>query len=314
MKYISESNSSSLISHELAFNAVKDAFIAVVQEGRNFPVVIAEGAERGSSFSIKSANTNNLCGWKVGSYWASNAQKGIPCHASSIFLLDPETGRLAALIEASRVNAYRTAAADAVAVSTLAKKNASRLAIFGTGHQAAYECRAIAKVRSLSIVHVVGRDSAKSKAFADELNKEGLNAVSSDAKSACKDADIIVTATTSEAPLFDASWVSPGTHISAMGADSKGKQELPLELLNQARLFCDLATQSVDIGEFQSYPNKKHYVIPMIGDVLLGRRVGRISEQDITIFDSSGLSLQDLFIGHSLLIKAEEEGKVLEMD
>lgn len=314
MKYLSESASAALISCELAYSAVEKAFIAAVQDATAFPVVIAHGPVKDHVFSLKSATTPQLCGWKTGSYWASNIDKGMPCHASTIFLLDPNTGRLDAVIEASKVNAFRTAAADAVAVNNLARKEATCLTVFGTGHQAAYECRAIAQVRSLKVIQVVGRSVEKTNLFVQDLQQQGYNAVACEAQQACENADIIVTATKANKPLFQAEWVREGTHVSAMGVDGVGKQELPLGLFNKASLFCDLMPQSTTIGEFQHcLKGAEAPVVTMMGNVLLGNQPGRKTPQEITVFDSSGISLQDLFMGQSLLHLAQEQGQVLEL-
>ena len=313
MKYMSEALSSQLISHELAFNAVSAAFIAASEQAKLFPVVIAEGHAENSIFSLKSANTAELVGWKAGSYWPSNTAKNIPCHASTIFLLDQETGRLDAVIEGSTVNAYRTAAADAVAVSVLAREDANCLAIFGTGHQAFYEGVAVCRVRDIRSVLVVGRNNDKAQAMVDKLAAVGINAQVTEAEEACRAADIIITATTAREALFSVEWVQAGTHISAMGVDTKGKQELPLALFDKADLYCDFTSQSVVIGEFQHadkdvVSNK----LTMIGAVLSGRAQGRINNSDITIFDSSGIAVQDLFVGQHLLNAALDAGHAME--
>lgn len=312
MKYISEALSSQLISHELAFNAVSAAFIAASQQAKLFPVVIAEGHAENSIFSLKSAHTEALVGWKAGSYWPGNMAKNIPCHASTIFLLDPETGHLDAVIEGSAVNAYRTAAADAVAVSVLAREDASCLAVFGTGHQAFYECVAVCRVRDIRRVLVVGRCTEKAQAMVAKLADVGINAQVTGAEAACRAADIIVTATTAREALFAAEWVQAGTHISAMGADTKGKQELPSALFANADLYCDFTSQSVVIGEFQHaakdvITNK----LTMLGEVLSGHAQGRVNYTDITIFDSSGIAVQDLFIGQYLLNAALDAGHAI---
>lgn len=313
MKYMSEVLSSRLISHELAFNAVSAAFIAASEQAKLFPVVIAEGHAENSIFSLKSANTAELVGWKAGSYWPGNTEKNIPCHASTIFLLDQETGRLDAVIEGSTVNAYRTAAADAVAVSILAREDANSLAIFGTGHQAFYECVSVCRVRDIKTVLVVGRRHEKAQVMVDKLMAVGIHAQIKGAEEACRAADIIITATTAREALFSAEWVQAGTHISAMGVDTKGKQELPPALFDKADLYCDFSSQSVVIGEFQH--GDKEVVsnkLTMIGEVLSGRVQGRVNNTDITIFDSSGIAVQDLFIGKHLLNAALTAGHAIE--
>lgn len=151
---------------------------------------------------------------------------------------------------------------------------------------------ALARIREIKQVIVVGRHKNSARQMGSKLVNYGINATIAEAENGCRSADIIVTATSSRTPLFDAEWVKPGTHISAMGADAKGKQEVPTELYAVARLYCDLPEQSRLIGEFQHAPD--YAELTAVGDVINSRQKGRISAEEITLFDSSGLSLQDL--------------------
>ncbi|MBS4431889.1 ornithine cyclodeaminase family protein [Pectobacterium punjabense] len=300
MIFISEAESAALISHELAYDAVREALLASSEpEALSFPVVHGQGSDPVNTFSIKASATSELAGLKVGSFWPGNPANGLPRHNSLILLFDQQIGKMAAAIEAGKVNAFRTAAADAVAADLLARPDSSVLAVFGTGHQARYECAALARIRPIRTVLIIGRDNSKSAEMAQELNAIGLDAQVCDAESACRAADIIVTATPSRAPLFNAEWVNAGTHVVSMGSDAVGKQELPPELFTAGRLFCDLPSQSRTIGEFQHAP--AHVTLTAIGDVISGNTAGRQTPDDITIFDSSGLSIQDLYIGQRIL-------------
>lgn len=159
-------------------------------------------------------------------------------------------------------------------------------------------------VGALEEIHVVGRTPERGEHFRAELADHGLRSRVTNAEEACQDADIIVTATTARSPLFQAGWVRPGTHVASMGSDQRGKQELPTDLLMTARLFCDLPSQSVAIGEFQhvaSHVADGTVTVTAIGDVLTGQTVGRRSPEDITVFDSSGIALQDLAVATALL-------------
>ena len=297
MIVLTEQHTSSLITHQLAYDAVKDALLSVCENtAKLFPVVNATDYQGSALFSLKSASTAGLLGWKVGTYWPNNITKGKACHGSTVFLLSPETGEIQAVIATSKVNAFRTAAANAVAVDHLARHNASTLTVFGTGHQAEYEIEAVCAVRNIQRVLVVGRKNAQ--AFVKKIKSKGINASVTNAKSGCEQADILVTVTTADSALFHPSWIKPGTHISAMGADCKGKKELPESLYAHASLFCDYCPQSVAIGEFQ-HSDKQH--ITELGQVIKGTESGRNDPQQITIFDSSGLALQDLFVAQRLV-------------
>jgi ornithine cyclodeaminase len=300
MQIMTEEESASLVSHEMAYEAAREAMLAVVEDAVIFPAVIAHGSSATNRFSIKSASTSDFAGLKVGSFWPGNSEHGLPRHNSLILLFDQSVGRIEWAIEAGKVNAYRTAAADAVAADALARTDSAVMAIFGAGNQALHECVAIARIRPIKQVLVVARDAAKGDAFVAALRQEGLDAVCVDAREACERADIVVTATPSREPLFDAGWIRPGTHVASMGSDAAGKQELPPALFDRAALFCDLPSQAVVMGDLQHFSGDKGR-ITAIGDVLRGRAEGRVSPEQITVFDSSGIALQDLTIALRLV-------------
>jgi ornithine cyclodeaminase len=300
MIYITEEESANAATHELAFEAVRAAFIAAAGEGTTaFPVVLGHAGDPQNRFTIKSSTDERLTGLKVGSYYPTNDAAGLPRHSSITLMFDQSRGRIGAIVEGAELNAFRTAAADAVSTDALARKDAETLAIFGTGHQAEYEVIAVARIRTLKRVLVVGRQTAKVDALVARLRREGIVAEAASAEAACRAADIIITATTSNAPLFEADWVKPGTHISSMGSDRTGKQELPPSLFARASLFCDLAEQSRAIGEFQHADAAQD--LTTIGAVLAGLAPGRTRDDQITIFDSSGISLQDLYMAQALI-------------
>ncbi len=300
MIHITEAQSAAIASHDLAYSAARTALIAACNPSANsFPVVLGRASDPQNRFTIKSASDASLTGLKVGSYFPTNDAASLPRHNSIILLFDQAKGRIGAIVEGGKLNAYRTAAADAVATDALARPDARVLALFGTGHQAQYEAEAIARIRHLDRVLVVGRSPDRTGAFVDRLRAQGLPAEIGEAETACRSADIIVTATTATAPLFRAEWVKPGTHISSMGSDATGKQELPPDLLARARLFCDLPEQSRRIGEFQHAAPEAN--LTAIGHVLTGQAPGRQGAAVITVFDSSGLSLQDLYMAEAVI-------------
>jgi ornithine cyclodeaminase len=305
MHYIPEARSCSVVTHEMAFEAIRQALIAACAESSKvFPALIAHGSDANNRFSVKSGATETLAGLKMGFIWPGNASRGRPTHNSVTVLFDQESGGVHAVIESGVVNAYRTAAADAVATDALARKDARVLTVFGAGNQAGYDCLALAKIRPIERVLVVNRDAARVEKFKSRLAQLGLPVELVTAEEGCARADIIVTATPSKSPLFDAAWVRPGTHVSCMGADGAGKQELDPALLERAELFCDLPAQSVAIGEFQHVAPQiasGAVALTAIGRVLMGEAPGRSSAQAITVFDSSGISLQDLHIAERIL-------------
>lgn len=312
MIYISEEESAALVTHELAFEAARQALVAAASpQSRVFPAVLGRSREPTNTFSIKSGSSDDLTGVKIGSFWSGNPARGLPRHNSTIVLLDQHTGRLGAVIEAGQVNAYRTAAADAVAADLLARKQAKVLAIFGAGNQAGFEVMALARIRPIETVLVVARPSPRRDAFVEGIGDRGLKARAVSAEEAVRAADIVVTATPSREPLFQADWVGPGTHVVSMGSDAPGKRELPSGLFPRAGLFCDLLSQSLQIGEPQHERDAieaGRLMVTAIGDVIEERAPGRCSDEDITVFDSSGISLQDLYMAEALLLAKARQG------
>lgn len=293
--FISEAESAALVDDELALQAAREAFLAVTT-GSTFPVVIGHSSVPHNRFTLKSGSAGDLAGVKIGSFWPGNTD--LPRHSSTIVLLDPATGRLSAVVEAATANAYRTAAADALAVDTLARNDSRTLTVIGTGHQALHEVRAVSRVRSFERVLVVGRRADAAREFAAAVTAQtGLPAEPAEVQAGVEAADVLVTATTSREALFDAGWVALGTHISAMGADGPGKQELPIALYGTASLFCDLPEQSRTIGEFQHAEG----TTPVALGAVLAGATGRTSPDEITVFDSSGFALQDLTLAAALL-------------
>jgi ornithine cyclodeaminase len=303
--HITEEQTAALVDEELALEAARAAFAATV-DGPVFPSLAVHGSDPRNRFTLKPSASATHAGVKIGTYWPGNPEHGLPRHHSTLLLFDQTIGRIAAVLEVGTANAYRTAAADALAVDLLARPDAATLAVFGTGHQAAYEVGAVSRVRPIGEILIVGRDGGRAEQLAGALAAQGHDARSAGAEEACAHADVIVTATTARAdspPLFDAGWVRPGTHISCMGADAPGKRELPPELFSRARVFCDLPEQARRMGESQHAPATT--VLTPLGEVLIGRTTGRIDDSDITVFDSSGIGLQDLYLGLALLKKMD---------
>ncbi len=306
---VSEADSAALVNRELAFAAVRDAFLCLSDgSGQLNPVVMAPGIGEGDTFSLKSgsAAAAGLLGFKCGAYFTGADALGLPRHSSNTLLLDPVSGRLQAIVGASEVNCYRTAAANAVAAEALARENSTTLTVVGAGHQAWYEINALEGRFALERINVVSRNASRGEALVARLDQElqGVAAQLLSAEEAIPMADLLVTVTTAREPLFSAELVQPGTHVSAMGADQAGKQELPVELLLRGSLFADLPAQSLRVGEFQHVAdrmNEGSVEITLLGDVLAGKATGRGGREQITVFDSSGVALQDLFVARRIL-------------
>ena len=314
---VSETVAARLVTLKDAIALMESAFASLDRgESRLFPFVAGHGSDPATRFGAKLGydGERRTPGLKVGSYWPRNVERGLGNHASTTLLLDDDTGAPRALVAATHLTALRTAASDAVAVKYLARKDASVLAVVGAGHQAYWDALAVAEVRKLEQVLVWAREASAAEALAARLRTAGLPAQASDLWPALARADIVSTATASRSALFAAGDVRPGTHLSAMGADGVGKQELDPALLLGASLWADLPTQSIVIGEFQRLPAALAGGVQPIGGLISGRLPGRCGDEEITIYDSSGVALQDLAICALALERAQAEGSVQTLD
>ena len=318
---ISEATVRKIVTRQLAFDAVREAFEAVSGfRARVFDVAIGNGLNSGEAFAIKSGSyaDNELVGFKCGTYWAGNFDKGLPAHGSTILLLDPDTGFPQVLVNASYLNGYRTAAGNAIAVSSLARSDATVLGVIGAGHQAEHEIRAVAEVRALSLIKIFTRSEARASWIGDRLVDVDIDIRFMSAEDAVRGSDIVVTVTPSQSPLVWNEWIEEGTHISAMGADDKGKHELDTAILKHARLFADYPQQSINIGEFQhAYDDgliDSVDDICALGSVTRGESPGRISDTEVTVFDSSGIAIQDLTVAGTIFEAAQEMDEIQHID
>jgi alanine dehydrogenase len=248
---------------------------------------------------------------KVGTYWPGNRQLGLPSHGATTLFLDEATGMPTALVSSGYLTGIRTAAADAVAVKHLARADAATLGVVGAGHQAWFDVLAICEVRPIRRLLVWNRDPDRAEAFAARARTElGLDGESVPLEATVRAADILLTATAAAEPLVLRPWVRPGTHISAMGADSGGKQELDVALVAAGVLFADVIRQALTIGEFQTAARKGMIMdrdIQTLGSVIAGE-ARRPDADAITIFDSSGTAVQDLAIASLAIRRSFELG------
>ncbi|HEY0648024.1 ornithine cyclodeaminase family protein [Phenylobacterium sp.] len=308
MRVIGDAEAAALVTLEAAIDAVEAVFIELARgRAHVFSVAVGEGPHSGDRFAMKSGRLDRrgVVGLKVGTYWPGNPARGLESHGSTTLLLDAETGYPRAVIGATALTALRTAAADGVAIRALARTDADVVGLVGAGHQAWFDLRAACAVRPIREVRVWNRNAERAEALAARAEAElGVRARSTALEAAVRDAPIVVCATAADGPLVDASWIAPGAHVSAMGADTAGKQELDIELVSRARLFADVAAQAVTIGEFQTAARAgrigPHDITPL-GAVLDGQAAGRLDSSEVTVFDSSGVAVQDLAVADLVL-------------
>jgi len=218
-----------------------------------------------------------------------------------VLLYDGETGSLLAVIEADHLGRIRTGAASGVATQFLARLDAARVGVIGTGRQARTQLEAVAAVRSIRSVRVFGRDAEQRRAYAREMTgKLGfeVEAVES-AEAAVRGSDIVITATSARDPVLHGEWLEPGAHVNAIGANMLNRRELDDESLSRAALITvDSIEQAREeagdlVHGLQATGGEWDSIIEL-HDIVAGARPGRKSASDITIFKSSGIALWDV--------------------
>lgn len=314
MIIISEAMIAALVNKAQAFVAVEKTFASMARrDARNFPVIREAIGHADALYGFKSGfdrEALNL-GVKAGGYWPGNVQKGLTNHQSTIFLFDADTGKIRAVIGGNLLTALRTAAAAAVSVAYLARKDAKVLGIIGAGHQAKFQLEAIAGQRKFEKIVAWNRSPEKLKGLATISESLGLPFQSVSQPELGAQSDVIVTITSSFVPILKSTNVKPGTHIACMGTDTKGKQEVDTALLATANVFTDEIAQAVSIGECQHAIASgvlKLDDISELGSVIIGNHVGRRSDHEITVYDGTGVALQDLAVANVVLERVIQQG------
>ncbi len=313
---VTEDDCKQLIDSGGAFDAVKDMFGRMASgEARNFPVVREAIGHADAFYGFKSGfdKISMTLGVKGGGYWPGNMAQGLTNHQSVVCLFDPDTGRLSALVGGNYLTAIRTAAASAVSIETLSRENSMILGMIGAGHQAGFQLRAAAEQRNFEKVVAWNYHPEHLPNLGKVAGEVGLPFEATTIEQVCVQADVIITITSSFAPLLMNHWIRPGTHIACMGTDTYGKQEVESKLVASAKVFADEIDQSTSIGEAQHAFAEglitKERITPL-GEVVNGTHPGRSDDEDITLFDSTGMGLQDLAVAGAVVRKAMEAGTV----
>ncbi len=235
--------------------------------------------------------TRPLFSLKAVCIFPGNPSRGLDAHQGTVTLFDGETGAPTAILDASAITEIRTAAVSALATRLLAREDARTLAILGSGVQAASHLHALKLVRDFDRIRVY----SPTRAHAERLGVE----VAGSAQEAVRDADVVVTATNSREPVLERAWLAEGAHVNAPGASSPASRELDTATVASAALFCD-SRESLEneAGEYRLALDEglidAEHVRAAIGEVAAGLRPGRTSPNEITLFRSLGLGIEDM--------------------
>ena len=317
MIIISEQDARTLVSFEDAISAVERTFAAMAEDkATNYPVVREFVGMQDAVYGVKAGCDASamVLGLKAGGYWPGNLAKGLTNHQSSTVLFDPETGQASAVVSANYLTGVRTGAASAIATKYLSRPDSTVLGVIGTGAQAAYQLRANLVVRDFRSVHAWDPSAENLAEFGDLVRSLGLAFHgATDPDSVAAAVDVLITVTPSQQALVNKAAVRPGTHINAMGADTKGKNELDPHLVAASAVFVDEKAQAITIGECQHA-----YAASLIGEddfrgsigaVIAKLCDGRRNADEITLFDGTGVALQDLVVADLCVRKARARGK-----
>jgi alanine dehydrogenase len=306
-----------VVTTDDAVRVVEEAFRAYGEGRVNMPPKSYLSLPRGdfrAMFGEIELDGRWVCGLKWVNVHPDNPLRRLPTVMAKIILNDPETGLELADMEGTLITDMRTGAAGAVAAKYLARPEADTVGLVGAGVQAWYGLEALRLVRRIRLVKVWSRKRANAQALAERAAAElELKCqVAETAEEAVRGADIVLTTTPSRSPIVRSEWVSPGAHVNAIGADAPGKQELEPQLLKRSRIVVDDLTQAVHSGEINvplaEGALAKADVAASLGEVVAGLKPGRQTPEEITVFDSTGLIIQDLAVAELALRLCRERG------
>ncbi len=320
MLIVPEREIAGLMTRQAAFDAVESVFAAMAAgDAYNFPVVREAIGHEDALYGFKGGfdRAGLTLGLKAGGYWPNNLEKrGLINHQSTVFLFDPDTGKPSAMVGGNLLTALRTAAASSVSIKHLAPADSKVIGMIGAGHQAAFQLRAALEQRSFE--KVIGWNYHPE--MLPNIEKVAVEAgvpfeaVELDGMT---EADVIISITSAFAPSLMAHHVSAGTHVACMGTDTKGKQEVESALLAKASVFTDEVAQSITIGEAQHAVAEgliSQSDVAQLGAVINGTHEGRSADDQITLFDGTGVGLQDLAVAAAVVDLAVKKGIAIEVD
>lgn len=298
--------------------AIKDSYVAAVDGRAHLPPVgYLAFPEADGDCHVKFGHIAGSAVFvvKIASGFYGNAARGLPTSNGMMVALSATDGHPVAVLQDNGwLTELRTAIGGAVATLALARPGFRRVTVMGAGMQARMQAEALAKLAPGPLaITIWARDAARAAALARTLAADGLDAKAvAGAEAACRGAEVIVTTTPARAAIVQKAWVQPGTHLTAMGADAPGKQELATDLVAGADLLvADLPAQCLDHGEvraaFEAGLIGSDQVIAL-GDVLRGTHAGRRDNDAITIADLTGLATQDIAIAICVLAQCGVKG------
>jgi alanine dehydrogenase len=307
----------SLLTLDECIGAVEHAFRAYGQGSAVPPAVLSMHTEDGG-FHVKTGllelDRSYFAAKVNGNYPENSSRYGLPTIQGVIVLCDAGNGTPLAVMDSREITSLRTAAASAVAAKYLARPDSRTITICGCGAQGRVQLKSLSRVFHLETIFAYDKDGEQALRFARD-SESGLNLAvtpTEDLISATRQSDICVTCTSSRQPVLALDDVRPGTFVAAVGADNPQKQELHPVLMAKSKIVCDILEQCAVMGDLHHALDAgvvtRADVHAELGEIVAGRKAGRESEEEITIFDSTGMALQDVAAAAIVYEKAEKQG------
>jgi alanine dehydrogenase len=259
---------------------------------------------------------NSYYGLKANGGFFGNAQNcGLPNILGVIYLSDADTGYPLAVFESSLITRMRTAAATAVAAKYLMPSGPANLGVVGYGNQAQAHIEALMCVARIESVSISGRSETKAKAFAAMIGeKTGITTACTPIKQTCEQSNMLITCTPATEYFIEKSWIRQGTFIGAVGADSPGKNELDPDIMGSAKIVADIKSQVINVGESQHAIQmgliSEDDIYCELGDLITAQKAGRVSDDDIFVYDSTGTAIQDIATAAAIYEKLKDEDSI----
>lgn len=263
------------------------------------------------------AKSFEACGIKWVNVHPENRRRGLPAVMALIILNDPETGYPLAVMDGTHITNLRTGASGGVAAKYLARKDATTVALIGCGVQAQTQLLALHELFKLTSVALYDSRNSQMSAFIRRMRHLGLRFKPCSGAGECvRGADIVVTTTPSKEPIVRSEWIGTGVHLNAIGADAKGKEELSARILARAKVVVDDRVQAAHSGEI-NVPISKNImstrdIYATLGEIVSGKKRGRVVDEEITVFDSTGLAHCDVAVAHFVYRKISFPRKVFD--
>jgi alanine dehydrogenase len=297
-----------LISMSDVIRVVEDSFRMCGEGKARMPAKTYLSLEHGD-FRAMPASLPGCAGVKWVNVHPQNVSIGLPSVMAVLIYSDPETGYPLAIMDATEITAFRTGAAAAIASKYLARRDSRTIGIIGAGFQAHTQILAHAELFSSISMTISDVSRAAVDRLIQSLPQLSMRNCSIQEAAA---SDIVCTLTPSRTPIVRKEWISPGTHINAVGADAPGKQELDPSILKEAIVVVDDLTQASHSGEINVPIQKGVYstdeVYGTLAEIVIGKKKGRVDKRAITVFDSTGIGVEDIAVAKLLFEKARQAG------